>query len=151
MTATEAKTKFNLKVEYQDKTGNWVTAEGSREFALPDEEGKIEVTYVKPDGKEQGTEVRKFKRLVLRSREDVLEALGDENSTMALLYSHAYGSDLLYRSVIKVPIVAEVEGPGRVIAKLADDIIKSYRKLGKSISEEEALAAAQKMHDLLPK
>lgn len=142
-TVTE-KEKYTLSVQYQSKDGSFKTAVVEKDFGLPEIDGDVTVNVVEDDGVTTRQVNRAFKRIVLESKEDVLDWLQDEDKTRALISAANYGLDLYARNAIKGPIASEEEGPGKVIAKLADQIMTSYQKLGKTITREKALEKAQR-------
>ena len=144
-TVTE-KPKFELTTEWLSQDGSWKTATSERNFDPPDEIGEIEVAVIGDDGKTSQGHKRSFKRLVVRNKADLLKLLQD-NPLLAMQAAN-YGLDLYARSTIKGPIAGEVEGPGKAIKKLADQIFASRQKIGKPITLERALELAASMADL---
>ena len=145
MATPTMKPKFDLTVEWENKDGLWLPATSERNFDVPDEIGSIKVTVVGDDGKSSADHERRFKRLVVKDERDSLNLL-QSNKYLALA-SQNYGLDLFARGTIKGPIAAEVEGPGKTIRKLADQIFASRQKLGKPISQERALELAAAMSE----
>ena len=134
---TQPKPTFTMKVNYQSKDGSYKIAEAKREFTPIEAKSEITVSCVADDGKPFQVK-RAFNRLVANTPAELLAIL--ENDPLFTLVAFAYGSDLLYRQVIKVPIANEEEGPGKVLLKQAESLIASRAKLGlKAISIERAM------------
>lgn len=136
--AAEAKQKFSLSVKYQKADGSWAVANGEKDFTLPENVGSIDVKYTANDGSSQKTETRKFERSVVANVEELLAAI--QANPLAEIAARNYGYDLFHRNIIKAPIGTEMEGPGKTLLKMAENLIASRQKLGKSeITLERAL------------
>ena len=141
MATPTTKQKFSMAVKWQSKDGSWKTAESERSFDVPEQMGEIKVSIVDDDGK-QSDVTRSFERVRVETQEDLL-ALMESNLLLALSAVN-YGLDLYARGTIKGPVAAEVEGDGKAIAKLANQIMKSRAKVGKKpISLERAMELAK--------
>jgi len=142
---SESKTLFNLSISYKNGAGETKTAKSEREFSIPEKDGEITVNFTDDDGKTQKTVKRSFERVILKDEADVLAML--QENPYLLISAANYGLDLYARTTIKGPIATEVEGPGKALAKMADQIMASRAKLGKPITKERALAMAKAMAD----
>lgn len=142
-TPTETKTKqtYTLAVEYESADGSYKTATVEKDFTPPDELTSITVKTFGADGTPDKEAERKFKRPVVQDQGQLLTLL-DKNPWLVIAATN-YGLDLFSRNVIKGPITTEIEGPGKAIAKLADQIFASRAKLGKPITKERALELAR--------
>lgn len=145
VTPTENKIKYNLSVNYVSADGSTKQAVSEREFSVPDKTAKITVNVVADDGKTNKTVERDFERIVVADQDGLL-ALLNENPYL-VISAFNYGADLFARNTIKGPIATEVEGPGKALAKLAEQIMTSRAKLGKPITKERALQMAQLMSE----
>jgi len=142
---TEKKPSFTLSVQYTKADGSWASATSEREFTIPEDRAKITVAYTDDQGKQQTVD-RLFDRLIVKSVDEALQLL-NENPYLYMAATN-YGLDLFYRNTVKGPIATEIEGPGKALAKLADQIMASRAKLGKVISKERAFELAKQMAEL---
>lgn len=142
----EAKNKYTIEVRYESQDGTFKTAVSEREFNVPDKVGTVTVNVIGDNGKTGDPVERKFERIIAPTQEEFL-ALFESNPWFVMAAYH-YGADLYARNVIKAPIATEVEGPGKAIAKLAEQIMASRQKLGRPIDKEKALELATQMAGL---
>lgn len=144
-TPTAQKPKFKMLVDYEstaeDAVNGWKTAEAEREFAVPDSESSIKIVTLATDGVTEEKTDRKFRRRVVGSKKDVLDLL--ESEELLTIAALNYGIDLFSRSAIKQPLINEIEGPGKQIKKLADQIFDSRKKIGHPVTPEQALQLAR--------
>lgn len=148
VTANQKANQYTVSVNYVSADGTWKTAKSEREFSQPETQGKITVKIVDDDGKTEKSVERGFDKtgLVVTSAADLLSLL--EKNPNFVLATFNYGADLICRNVIKAPIAAEVEGPGKAIQKMANQLFDSRAKIGKPISREKALKLAQMAHEI---
>lgn len=141
------KPKGAFDVEYQSKDGSWKTATVKKPFVVPSLVSEIEVPVIEADGETTRKVKRNFKRKLVETVEDAIKLLNDPTTRFITLAGINYSFDLFARGAIKAPIASEEEGPGKVIAKLADQIMASFAKRGKKLSAERALKMAVEMHE----
>lgn len=142
----ETKNKYTMEVRYESQDGTFKTATSEREFNVPDKVATVTVSVIGDDGKTSKTEERKFERIVAPTKEEFLSLF--EANPWFVMAAYHYGADLFARNVVKAPIATEVEGPGKAIAKLAEQILASRAKLGRPIDKEKALELATQMAGL---
>lgn len=140
-TTEQTKPKFSFSVEYKSQDGSWKTATSEREFTIPEGITEVSVNIVGDDGKQEQVK-REFRRRVVESQDDLL-ALISENPYLALAAAN-YGLDLYARNTVKAPIATEVEGPGKLLKKSADQIFNARQKMGKPVTMERAFELAKR-------
>jgi hypothetical protein len=139
--STDTKPTFKVRVEYETPDGKWQSNEGERDFTVPNELSKIQITTVAADGETQVKTDCRFKRRIAASKEDILTYL--ENDPLCTISAFNYGYDLFARGVIKVPLQTAIEGPGKQIQKIAEQIFDSRAKIGYPVTQAEALQLAR--------
>ena len=131
------KPKFELTISWQHENGQWTEATSERSFDVPDELAEIKVSVVSDDGKTTSDVTRNFKRRVIKNESEAFQLLKSE--PLLAVSALNYALDLFARGTIKGPIASEVEGPGKAIKKMAEQLKKSREALGKPITLERAL------------
>lgn len=131
------KPKFELTIAWQRQNGEWTESTSERSFDLPEELAEIKVSVVSDDGKTTDDVTRNFKRRVIKNESEAFQLLKSE--PLLAVSALNYALDLFARGTIKGPIASEVEGPGKAIKKMAEQLKKSREALGKPITLERAL------------
>lgn len=137
--AVEPKLKATFETSFLSNDGEYKTVVVEKNFDLPDAIGEVAVNIIEDDGKTNKQVKRKFRRFVVESVEDVMSLLQNPETARMLIMSANYGYDLYARNAVKAPIAAEEEGPGRLIAKEAERLMESRKKIGRPITLERAI------------
>lgn len=145
------KVEFTFSAGYKSKDGTWKQIEAKREFD-PSEvksdkpgfaRGKISVNVTEDDGTTTRTVEREIEFPYITSVSEMFDLLN--TNPWLVISGWNYGTNLFARQVLKSPIAVEEEGPGRQIAKAAQELFDRRQKMGRPLSMERALELAREM------
>lgn len=137
------KLKGAFNVEFQSKDGSWKEVKVEKAFVIPQTESDVDVNVTDADGSSTRKVNRNFRRKIVTSVKEAIELLSNNETRYITLAGINYAFDLFARGAIKGPIATEEEGPGKVIAKAAEQMVANFEKLGIPFTLDEALKLVQ--------
>jgi len=141
------KQTFDVTVQYKSPvTGEWKETKATKKLFAPDEISTVAVNYTDNDGKSQSKDCE-FRQIP--GFETIESLLGLAQTNPAFVLSCArYGGDLYARNIAKAPQGLELEGPGKLYKKQAEQLMDSRAKQGKTITFERALEIVKMMNEM---
>ena len=141
---TEKQT-FDLTVKYKSPvSGEWLETTATKKLFEPDAISTVAVNYTDNEGKSQSKDCE-FESISIPNVEAAL-ALLNSNPLFALS-AMRYGADLYARNIAKAPQGTELEGPGKLLKKQAEQFMASRAKMGKPITLDRAMEIVKQMMD----
>ena len=148
-TPTEKNDKqtFEVSVQYKSPvSGEWKEIKATKKLFSPDEVSTVAVSYTDNDGKSQSKDCE-FKQIPGFETIESLLGLAQTNPIYVLSCAR-YGGDLYARNIAKGPQGTELEGPGKLFKRQAEQLMDSRAKQGKALTFERALEIVKMMNEM---
>jgi hypothetical protein len=141
------KQTFEVAVRYKSPvSGEWLETKATKKLFSPEKISTVAVNYTDNDGKSQSQDCE-FEQIPGFETIESLLGLAQTNPTFVLSCAR-YGSDLYGRNIAKAPQGTELEGPGKMLKKQAEQLMSSRAKQGRVITFERAMEIVQAMNDM---